>query len=63
MDEDDARRKPMSFSEFVHMGGYGFYVWNAYGAVALLFVFNTVIPILRHRRLLRDARKSAGENS
>jgi len=53
----------MSLNEFLHMGGYGFYVWNAYGAVALLFVFNTVIPILRHRRLLRDAKTGAGEST
>ena len=53
----------MTFSEFLHMGGYGFYVWNAYGAVALLFLFNTLAPILRHRRLLRDARKSTGEKT
>ena len=53
----------MTFSEFIHMGGYGFYVWNAYGAVALLFLFNTLLPILRHRRLLRDARKGTGENA
>jgi heme exporter protein CcmD len=53
----------MTFSEFIRMGGYGFYVWNAYGAVALIFLFNTLLPILRHRRLLRDARKGTGENA
>jgi len=53
----------MTFREFLHMGGYGFYVWNAYGAVALLFLFNTLLPILRHRRLLRDARKGAGDKA
>jgi heme exporter protein D len=53
----------MSLNEFLHMGGYGFYVWNAYGAVALLFLYNTFIPILRHRRLLRDAKLSAGKIS
>jgi len=53
----------MTFQEFIHMGGYGFYVWNAYGAVALLLIVNTLLPVLRHRRLLRNAKKGAGEST
>lgn len=52
----------MSFSDFLYMGGYGFYVWSAYGIVALLLVLNTVVPVIRHRRLLREARDQRGDN-
>jgi len=51
----------MNWGEFFRMGGYGFYVWSAYGAVTLLFLFNTVMPIVRHRRLLRGAKRNTGE--
>lgn len=27
-----------SFSEFLHMGGYGFYVWLSYGFTAILLI-------------------------
>ena len=48
----------MTFAEFIHMGGYGFYVWSAYGVVALLLVLNTLIPLARHRRLLRETKQN-----
>lgn len=50
----------MNLSEFLHMGGYGFYVWTAYGIVALLLTLNTVLPILQHRRLKRNAGQTNG---
>jgi len=52
----------MSFSDFIHMGGYGNYVWSAYGFVALVLILNTVLPIVRHRRLLREAKLQHGAN-
>jgi heme exporter protein D len=53
----------VTFSEFMHMGGYGTYVWGAYGVVAVLMVLNTLIPILRHRRLLREAKLRNGDDN
>jgi len=44
------------------MGGYGTYVWSAYGFGAVVLILNTVIPIARHRRLLREAKLHHGEN-
>ena len=38
-------------SEFFAMGGYGFYVWGAYGVTALLLAAE-VIAVARRRRSL-----------
>ena len=40
-------------SEFLHMGGYAFYVWMSYGAALVVLALNLAAPILRHRRLVR----------
>ena len=59
-----------SWSDFIAMGGYSFYVWLAYG-VSLLSVFLLVIStvtkrkkIFKHveQRLLREQRIKAAEN-
>ncbi len=46
--------------EFLHMGGYGFYVWSAYGVTFLVLAANAIVPVLRARelrtRLARQAR-------
>lgn len=44
-------------SDFLHMGGYGFFVWGSYGVAALALALETV-ALRRRRRLalqhLRD---------
>ena len=49
-----------SFSDFLHMGGYGKYVWNAYGVTALFIIVELVLVRKRRKeiekRLLRLAR-------
>lgn len=42
-------------SEFLNMGGYGFYVWMSFGITALVLFFNVLHPINQHRRALREA--------
>ena len=46
--------------EFFHMGGYGFYVWSAYGVALIVLAANVIAPVLRTRelraRLARQAR-------
>jgi heme exporter protein D len=46
--------------EFLQMGGYGFYVWSAYGVTFVILVANVIVPVLRARelrtRLARQAR-------
>lgn len=43
-----------SFNEFIHMGGYAHYVWSAYAMVALVLIFNFIIPLWEKNKLLND---------
>ena len=43
-------------SEFLHMGGYAFYVWAAYAAAFVVLALNLAAPILRRRRFVREHR-------
>ena len=45
----------MSVPEFLAMGGYGFYVWGAYGVTAVLLA----VEIVAVRARLRSARLAA----
>ncbi len=45
----------MSLAEFFAMGGYGFYVWGAYGLTGLLLA----LEIVAVRARLRNARLAA----
>lgn len=37
--------------DFLHMGGYAFYVWLSYAIVALVLAINLIVPLRRERRL------------
>ena len=52
-----------SLSEFLSMGGYGAYVWPAYGLAAVVIAGNIVLPLIRLRRLKADIRRRAGAAS
>lgn len=41
-------------SEFFAMGGYGLYVWGAYGVTALCMLLDPVFAARRHERALRS---------
>jgi heme exporter protein D len=42
--------------EFLKMGGYGFYVWGAYGITAVVLVCEVFAVRRRRRRALEEAR-------
>ena len=42
-----------SASEFFAMGGYGFYVWGAYGVAALCMLIEAILAAQRHGRTRR----------
>ncbi len=42
----------MNWSEFFHMGGYGFYVWGSY-LIAFVLLVGEVIFLLRRQKALR----------
>jgi heme exporter protein D len=43
-----------SASEFFAMGGYGLYVWGAYGVTAAFMLAEPVLVAQRHRRSRRE---------
>jgi heme exporter protein D len=47
-----------SAAEFFAMGGYGIYVWGAYGVSALLIAAELVILIRRGRTLRKTSGRS-----
>ena len=44
-----------SFSEFINMGGYGFYVWGSYGVTFVLLVAELLMLRSRKRRITQQA--------
>ena len=39
-----------SFSDFIAMGGYGFYVWGSFGVTALIMTIEPIM-VVRNRRI------------
>jgi len=44
----------MTFSEFLDMGGYGFYVWTSYGIAAVVLLANVLVPLFNARKSRRE---------
>jgi len=49
----------MNLTEFLHMGGYAFYVWTSYGIALLILLANVVLPLRQRRKLLTDIARTA----
>ncbi len=49
-----------SFNDFIHMGGYGLYVWGSAGMALVLMLAEPILAARRHRRALEQA--SGGED-
>lgn len=47
----------MSWSEFASMGGYGFFVWGAYGVTFALLAIEVAVLTSRSRMADRTARQ------
>lgn len=43
-----------NWSEFLHMGGYAFYVWTAYGLTLVVLAGIVLAALRRHRQLRRS---------
>jgi len=52
-----------SFSDFIAMGGYGFYVWASFGATVLIMAIEPIVVIRNRKntiaRLKRQLRADA----
>jgi heme exporter protein D len=47
--------------DFIHMGGYAFYVWWSYAIVLALLVLNVALPLRRSRQVRERLRRLLGE--
>ncbi|MGA9394805.1 MAG: heme exporter protein CcmD [Azonexus sp.] len=56
-----------SFSDFIAMGGYGFYVWGSFGVTALIMTIEPIMVARNRRitiaRLKRQLRADSRTNS
>ena len=50
-----------SFDQFLHMGGYGLYVWGSYGVTLALMTAEALLA-RRRRRLAFEAARHADDN-
>ena len=41
-------------SDFLHMGGYAFYVWSAYGITLMVLIGNIIVPRQAERAALAE---------
>jgi heme exporter protein D len=46
-----------SFGEFVHMGGYGLYVWGSYAVTLAVMALESHLAAARRRRALAEAQQ------
>lgn len=47
----------MTLSEFIHMNGYGFYVWSSFGMTALLMLGELLLVKSQNRTILARVRR------
>jgi heme exporter protein D len=52
-----------SFGEFLHMGGYGLYVWGSYGVTFGLLAVEIWVLLTRERAIVRRLRRETGRAS
>ena len=45
-----------SFGDFVHMGGYGLYVWGAYGMTLVVMAADAWVAARRRQHALAQSR-------
>ncbi len=43
-------------SDFLAMGGYGFYVWTSYAVFLIVLLIDALAPVLRRRRVIAGLR-------
>lgn len=48
-----------NFLQFLHMGGYAFYVWSAYGVAFAVLISNILLSQKHRRKTLKMLKKHA----
>ena len=46
-----------SLSEFLAMGGHGFYVWLSYAIALVVIVINIVGPVMQKKKVIADVKR------
>lgn len=46
-----------TLSDFIAMGGHGFYVWSSYGITLLLLLTLTIVSVTKRKSLLKNIAK------
>ena len=41
-------------ADFFSMGGYGSYVWSAWGLTVVVMTINLILPLRKHRQLRKQ---------
>ncbi len=49
--------KVSQIAEFLHMGGYGLYVWSSYGLCLIVLLINIVLPVQREKQIIKSLKK------
>lgn len=49
----------MTLAQFISMGGYGAYVWSAYGFATVVLTANVILPLWHRKAVLRRLRSYA----
>ena len=52
-----------AMTDFLHMGGYGWFVWGSYGVAAAALALELFALRQRRRQALRQARDTEGSSS
>ena len=47
----------MSFQEFIHMGGFGFYIWTSYFLGLIVFVGLIISVKQQRKKLIKQLRR------
>lgn len=49
----------MNWAEFLHMGGYAFYVWTSFGLAFIVLLGNVLYAVKRKRKVIRQLKRRA----
>jgi len=49
----------MNLNDFLHMGGYAFYVWSSYGIALFVLLINVILPLRQRKRILGNIARAA----
>ena len=49
----------MNLNDFLHMGGYAFYVWTSYGIALFVLLINVILPLRQRKKILDNIARAA----